>query len=64
MENQVEMIEIWATTDGKDAEAVQFNTGKNIKRVAIIVNGYPIKLEKDFIMERKFINKEQADLLV
>ena len=62
-EETVEMIEIWSP-NGKGGEAVQFPSGKKLKNIAIIVNGIPIKLEKDWIMERRDITKELADELI
>lgn len=61
--NQVEKIELWQPTDGDDAEAIR-EDGTKLKRVAVIVNGFPIMLEKDFFLERRIITKEEADKLL
>ena len=62
-EETIEMIEIWSPSE-KDGEAVTFPDGKKLKQVAVIVNGIPIKLDKDWVMERREISKEVADNLI
>ncbi len=59
MEDKVEVIEIWQPVK-EGGEAVVATTGQNLKLVAFIVDGYPIRLEKDWILEKRYISKEEA----
>lgn len=52
MEEKVEVIEIWASYD--------WETKKWLTRIALIVNGYPVQLNKEYMLERKFITKDEA----
>lgn len=61
MEEKVEMIEIWQPVE-QGGEAINMD-GKNLKRIAVLVNGYPIFLETDYCVEKRSITKEEAKLL-
>jgi len=64
MENLVEVIEIWRPVEsgGESASIVSMRDGRtqNMKLLAFIVGGVPIKLEEDFILQRRDITKEEA----
>lgn len=62
MEDLVELIEVWQPVE-TGGESVR-EDGSHLKRVALIVSGSPVFLEKDYCIERRFISKEQAKLLV
>lgn len=62
-EHSVEVEEIWMPTVNGDGAAVT-KDGKHYKLVAYIVNGYPVVLEKDFILERRKVSKEEADNII
>ena len=57
---KVEIIEIWKPTKGR-GEAFNLKTKTNLKRVAMLANGHPVFLEKDYCLERSYITKEEAD---
>lgn len=61
--DKVEMIEIWQPTE-EGGGIYHFEKKQNLKLVALIVGGIPVTLEKDFYLERKYINKFQADSLI
>jgi len=61
MEKQtVDMIEVWMPSE--EGEAVR-SDGKKLKLIARIVNGNPVILEKDFMVEVIPLEKRVADLL-
>ena len=62
IEERVEMFEIWQAVE-EGGEAILNETGKHLKRVAIIVNGIPIKLEDGWFVERRSLSKEEAESL-
>lgn len=61
-EHKEELIEIWIPVK-EGGEAFHFEKQTNLKLVAIILNGCPLFLEKDFMLEKKYISKVQADNL-
>ncbi|MBI4029093.1 MAG: hypothetical protein HY376_01890 [Candidatus Blackburnbacteria bacterium] len=64
-EETIEVIEVWEPVES-GGEAVRFGTtnGKgNLKRIALIVGGTPLFLEKDYFIERREITKEEAKKL-
>lgn len=58
----VDKIEIWQKTDN-GGQAIEWPSGKNLKLVAVLINGRPVKLEKDFNVERVYITKEESENL-
>ena len=58
-EDTVEVIEIWMPVE-KGGEAYYFKNRQNLKLVAFLVGGHPVKLEDQFVMERRNISKEEA----
>ncbi len=58
-EETVEIIEIWQPTDGT-GEAWSTEKG-NMKRIAMLVNGHPYFLEKDFLVEKRSLSKVEAE---
>jgi hypothetical protein len=55
---KVDVIEIWQPVK-EGGEAYSLEKG-SLKRVALIVNGYPFYLEKDWGMEKITMSKEEA----
>ncbi len=52
----VEMTEIWRLVEsGGDV----IHGDRQLKKVAILVDGFPIFLEKDFLLERRKITREE-----
>lgn len=56
--NKVELIHIWqpVKTGGQAFKA----DGTQMEQVAILLNGRPYYLKKDFALEKGFITKEEA----
>lgn len=54
----VEVIEIWQPVE-KGGEAYHLEKG-NLKKIALLVNGHPVLLEKDFFLEKHHLTKEDA----
>ena len=57
-ENLVEIIEVWRPVE-KGGEAFDFGKQQNLKLVALIANGQPLKLEEDFMINKKYITKQE-----
>lgn len=56
----VEVIEIWQEAkDGEYAPMFNLETQKNLKRIAIIVNGSPVKLEENIVCDKKYLPEEE-----
>jgi len=55
--DKVEVLEIWMPVE--EGGEARTSDGKNLKLIAYIVNGYPIRLETGFALERRFITKEE-----
>lgn len=60
MEDLVEILEIWMPVK-EGGEAYHYEKKQNLKMIALIVNGQPLKLEKDFVFERRHITKAEAE---
>lgn len=60
MNEKVQVEKIWIPVD-EGGEAYSWEKQKKLKLVAVIVNGIPIFLEKDFVMELSHINKIEAE---
>lgn len=56
----IELIELWMPVD-EGGEAFDYYSKQNLKLVAILANGVPIKLEKDFMIDKKYITKEEYE---
>lgn len=56
--DKVEVIHIWqpVKTGGEALKA----DGTRLEKVAILLNGIPYYLKKDWALERKFITQEEA----
>ena len=63
MKKLVEMVEIWQPTKKGKGEIVSFGRGKDLKLVAKLINGVPIFLKKDWIVERRWLTKEEEEHL-
>lgn len=57
---KVEIIEVWMPVR-KGGDAYDYKNKRNLKKIALLVNGQPIYLEKDFALEKRWITKEEAD---
>ena len=62
IEDLVEVVEIWSPTE-TDGQAIT-RDDKKLKRVAYLIGGVPAILEKDFVMERRHITKQEVDKLL
>lgn len=60
MEEKVEKIEVWIPCKQGEGTAVR-QDGTQMKRVAILINGIPVFLEKEFAIEKGWITKEEAE---
>lgn len=60
--DMVEIIEIWKPVK-RGGGAIEFPSGKNLKLIALLANGYPIELEKDYVLQRHHITQEEAKRL-
>ena len=58
----VEIIEIWQPVK-TGGEAYYFKNNTNLERIAVVANGKPIFLKKDFVMERKYMEKKEFDFM-
>ena len=52
-EKEVEMIDIWMPVEKED----------NMKLVVRIVNGYPLVLDKDWVLEKRILTEKEAENL-
>lgn len=60
-EDLVEVIEIWRPVEsGGEAMSMRDGRSQNMKLVAFLVGGEPVKLEEDFMLERRYITKEES----
>lgn len=61
MNDKIEVIEIWQPVEAEKGEAFSYDRNVWLRRIAILVNGHPFHLERDWIMQRRLISKEEAD---
>ena len=60
MEDKVEVIEIWRPVEsGGEAVSMREGRSQSMKLSAYIVNGYPVRLEDGFMLERSFITEAE-----
>ncbi len=57
-----EMIEIWMPVE-KGGEAYSLKKSRNLRLVAVLLDGYPIKLDTDWVVEKYPVTKEEGDKL-
>lgn len=62
-EETVLVEEIWVKTNKPDEASAIGKNGENLKLVAFLVNGYPLRLDEGYFLERRGITKKEADLL-
>lgn len=58
-EANILMEEVWAPASENDAEGIVVSSGKRMKRIALLVNGFPLKLEKGYAVERRHITRAE-----
>lgn len=58
----VDAMSIYTTVD-TGGDIYNFDTGKQLKRIAFIVNGYPIILDSGYYIEKKHIILESYEQL-
>ena len=57
----VEVLEIWQYA--KSGTAYDVKKKKPLKLVAFLVGGLPLLLDKEFVLEKRLITKEEAEQL-
>jgi hypothetical protein len=63
MENTVDMFDIWVKVES-GGTAIDFESGKNLKLVARIVNGKVLILEEGYALEKRKLSKEESERFI